>query len=123
VPSFLRQLDHSLRAFRRQQPELAQLSELPSDTIRRRVKFTPYAGEDVGWLIEQGGDELFLFSSDYPHHEGTDDPVRRFDATLKTTPPAAVERFYSKNFEALFAGAERVVEAGEGADAASGYYR
>jgi predicted TIM-barrel fold metal-dependent hydrolase len=123
VPSFLRQLDHSLRAFRRLQPELAQLSELPSDTIRRRVKFTPYAGEDVGWLIEQGGDELFLFSSDYPHHEGTDDPVRRFDATLKTTPPAAVERFYSKNFEALFAGAERVVEAGEGADAASGYYR
>jgi len=105
VPSFLRQLDHSLRAFKRLQLELAQLPELPSDTIRRRVKFTPYAGEDVGWLIEQGGDELFLFSSDYPHHEGTDDPVRRFDATLRTTPPAAVERFYSQNFEALFAGA------------------
>ena len=102
VPSFLRQLDHSLRAFRRLQPELQSLAEAPSDTIRRRVKFTPFAGEDVGWLIEQCGDESFLFSSDYPHHEGTDDPVRRFDATLRTTPPAAIERFYSTNFEALF---------------------
>ena len=105
VPSFLRQLDHSLRSFRRLQPELQQLRESPSDTIRRRVKFTPFAGENVGWLIEQCGDELFLFSSDYPHHEGTDDPIRRFDATLTETPPAAIERFYDKNFEALFSGA------------------
>lgn len=105
VPSFLRQLDHSQRSFRRLQPELQQLGEAPSDTIRRHVKFTPFAGENVGWLIEQCGEELFLFSSDYPHHEGTDDPIRRFDATLRDTPPAAIERFYSKNFEALFSGA------------------
>ena len=105
VPSFLRQLDHSFRAFKRLQPELQALPEPPSETIRRQVKFTPFAGEDVGWLIEQSGDELFLFSSDYPHHEGTDDPVRRFDATLKSTPPAAIERFYCKNFDVLFASA------------------
>jgi predicted TIM-barrel fold metal-dependent hydrolase len=105
VPSFLRQIDHSQRSFRRLQPELQQLDGNPSDTIRRHVKFTPFAGENVGWLIEQCGDEAFLFSSDYPHHEGTDDPIRRFDATLRDTPPAAIERFYSKNFEALFGGA------------------
>jgi predicted TIM-barrel fold metal-dependent hydrolase len=102
LPSFLRSLDHALRAFRRLQPQLQALAELPSETIRQRVKFTPFAGEDVGWLIEQCGAETLLFSSDYPHHEGTDDPIRRFDATMKQTPPDAIERFYSKNFEALF---------------------
>jgi predicted TIM-barrel fold metal-dependent hydrolase len=103
VPSLLRSVDHSLRAFKRLQPQLRSLPEAPSETLRRRVKFTPFAGEDVGWLIEQCGAELLLFSSDYPHHEGTDDPIRRFDATLQHAPVEAIERFYSKNFEALFA--------------------
>jgi predicted TIM-barrel fold metal-dependent hydrolase len=105
VPSFLRQLDHSLRAFKRLQPELRALPELPSETIRQRAKFTPYAGEDVGWLIDAAGAELFLFSSDYPHHEGTDDPVRRFDATLAGASPEAIDRFYWGNFSELFADA------------------
>ena len=33
-------------------------------------------------MIEQCGDELFLFSSDYPHPEGTKDPIARFEATM-----------------------------------------
>ena len=94
-------LDHSQRAFRRLQPQLSELSLRPSEYIRRQVKFSPFAGEPVGWMIEQAGDELFAFASDYPHHEGTDDPIRRFDQTLEETPAEAVDRFYRGNFEEL----------------------
>ena len=33
-------------------------------------------------MIEECGDDLFLFSSDYPHPEGTKDPVARFEETM-----------------------------------------
>ncbi|MDJ0786428.1 MAG: amidohydrolase family protein [Myxococcota bacterium] len=102
VPAFLRMLDHSQRAFRRIQPQLSELSLKPSEYIRRQVKFSPFAGEPVGWMIEEAGDELFAFASDYPHHEGTDDPIRRFDQTLEGTPAESIERFYRTNFEELF---------------------
>ena len=102
VPSWLRQLDHAARAFRRAQPEVAALPDPPSHTIRERCKFTPFAGEDVGWLVAQNGPELWMFSSDYPHHEGTDDPIGRFERTMSGLDRAAREAFYFRNFEALF---------------------
>ena len=43
--------------------------------MRRQVRFTPFPTEPVGWMIEQAGAELFLFSSDYPHPEGGRDPL------------------------------------------------
>jgi uncharacterized protein len=38
------------------------------DYIRRQIKFTPHSTECAGWSIGEGGEELFLFSSDYPAH-------------------------------------------------------
>jgi predicted TIM-barrel fold metal-dependent hydrolase len=49
-------------------------------------------------MIEQCGDDLFLFSSDYPHPEGGKDPLARFEASMAGTSDAAKERFYSANF-------------------------
>ena len=69
-----------------------------SDYLRRQVKFTPFPTEPVGWLIEQAGEELFLFSSDYPHPEGGRDPVDRFEQSLEGIDDDAKERFYSRNF-------------------------
>ena len=68
------------------------------------MKFTPFPFEDAGWLIEQGGEELFLFSSDYPHPEGGRDPIGRFEGSFDAaeTSPSARTRFYSQNFEDLF---------------------
>jgi uncharacterized protein len=80
---------------------LRDLAMKPSDYVRRQLRFTPFATEDVGWLIEQTNDELFLFSSDYPHPEGGRNPIGRFDATLAAQPAAAVERFYFSNMAAL----------------------
>lgn len=103
VPGFVRNLDAAHRSFHKNEPLLGSLSMKPSEFVRRQVRFTPFPFEDVGWLIEQAGEELFLFSSDYPHPEGGRDPIRRFEASLDEAgiAPAARERFYARNFEDL----------------------
>ena len=50
-------------------------------------------------MIADAGAELFLFSSDYPHPEGTDDPIGRFRRTLKDIPEEAKEKFHYSNFQ------------------------
>jgi predicted TIM-barrel fold metal-dependent hydrolase len=55
-------------------------------------------------MIEQAGAELFMFSSDYPHPEGTKDPIQRFESTMDTGDEAVVDNFYRANFEALYRG-------------------
>ena len=70
VVSWLRHLDHAQRAFRRTEQPLQRLADQPSEYVRRHLKFTPFPGEPVGWMIEQAGPELFMFSTDYPHPEG-----------------------------------------------------
>ena len=102
VPGFLHHLDQSFRAFRRLQ-DLSHLSLAPSEYIRRQVRFTPFAGEPVGWMMATSEPSLYVFSSDYPHHEGSDDPIRRFDATMADVSPADRDRFYADTFEALLA--------------------
>lgn len=104
VPGMLRNLDHSAKAFGRNEPLIRELELAPSDYIRRQVRFTPFPFEDVGWLVKDAGEELFLFSSDYPHPEGSRDPIGKFEASLdaaKIGAPAR-NRFYSENFETLF---------------------
>ncbi|MHB8529387.1 MAG: amidohydrolase family protein [Caulobacteraceae bacterium] len=101
VPSFLRRLDLAHRAFRKTDPQVAALSLKPSEYIRRQVKFTPFPGEDVGALIRDVGPDLFLFSSDYPHPEGTNDPIGRFERTFEGVDEGAKERFYSRNFQEM----------------------
>ncbi|HEX3950493.1 MAG TPA: hypothetical protein VHW95_11630 [Steroidobacteraceae bacterium] len=68
---------------------------------RRAVKFTPFAGEDVARLIRDAGAELFMFSSDYPHPEGTDDPIGRFERSFEGISEEAKTKFYSEKFQAL----------------------
>ncbi|MCR5872813.1 amidohydrolase family protein [Phenylobacterium sp. J426] len=101
VPGFLRQLDHGHRSFSRTDPLLQAMVMKPSDYIRRHVKFTPFPGEDAGWLIREAGKELFLFSSDYPHPEGTNDPIGRFERTFTGLDEDARDRFYRRNFEEM----------------------
>ena len=70
VPSWMRQMESAFDAFARHEERLQALSLRPSEYVRRQVRFTPYPTEDVGWIIEQAGPEVCLFSSDYPHVEG-----------------------------------------------------
>ena len=100
IVSWMKQLDQSFRAFRRLQ-DLSEVRLLPSEYVRRQIKVTPFAGEDIGWMIGAGVEDLVMFASDYPHHEGTDDPIGRFERTLTGVSPAALTKFYSTNFQAL----------------------
>ena len=102
VPEFLHVLDMSQKIFKRTDPNVAALPIKASEYIRRQVRFTPFPAEDVGRMIKDAGPELFLFSSDYPHPEGTDDPVGRFERTFAGIDEDAKEQFYRKNFEHMF---------------------
>jgi predicted TIM-barrel fold metal-dependent hydrolase len=100
IISWMKQLDQSHRAFRRLQ-DLSLVRMVPSDYVRRQIKVTPFAGEDIGWLLKSGAEDLLMFASDYPHHEGTDDPIGRFERTMEGAGEPVREKFYAGNFKAL----------------------
>ncbi len=102
VPDFLRRLDQGWKSWRKTDPVVGALSGPPSEMIRRAVRFTPFATEDAGHIIREGGEELFLFSSDFPHPEGTRDPIGRFEASFEGLSEDGRDRFYRRNFEDMF---------------------
>ncbi len=79
VPSMLERLDWTVRAWKKVDQYLAELQRTPSETLREQMAFTPFVFEDVGAFIDASADDLYLFSSDYPHVEGgkgSDRPLR-----------------------------------------------
>ena len=98
VPGWMRAMDSSHAAFLKNEERLQRMSLKPSEFVRRQVRVTPYPHEDAGWIIANSGEEVCLFSSDYPHVEGGRHPLKRFEASLAATPEAAKRRFYCDNF-------------------------
>jgi predicted TIM-barrel fold metal-dependent hydrolase len=98
VPSWLRQMESAFEAFHKHEERLRALSLRPTEYVRRQVRFTPYPTEDVGWIIEQAGPEVVLFSSDFPHVEGGRRPVERFEASLGDASDEVRDAFYRDNF-------------------------
>jgi len=97
VVPWLKRLDIGQRTFSRTEPAL-DLPLAASEYIRRQVKFTPFPTEPVGWMIDQAGDDLFLFSSDYPHPEGGRDPLKHFQGSTPDITDRAADRFYAENY-------------------------
>jgi len=100
IISWMKHLDQSYRAFRRIQ-DLSQVKQLPSEYVKKHIKITPFPGEDIGWLLTSGAADLLMFASDYPHHEGTDDPISRFEKTMLEIDEGTKKKFYSDNFKSL----------------------
>jgi len=98
LPGWMRQLDSAHAAFAKMEERLQKLSLRPSEYVRRQIRVTPYPAEDVGWIIAQAGEEVCLFSSDYPHVEGGRNPLKRFEESLHGAPEAVKQRFYADNF-------------------------
>ena len=101
VASMLRRLDHVAAIWKRSEPELAALSRPPSQQITEQMAFTPYPFEDVGAMIRESNADLYMFSSDYPHHEGGRDPLSRFETSLAGFDDDVLERFYAGNMARL----------------------
>jgi hypothetical protein len=94
----MRQLEAAFEAFAKGEERLRKLALRPSGYVRRQIRVTPYPTEPVGWIIEQSGPEICLFSSDWPHVEGGRNPIRRFENSLTGTTEEAKQRFYCDNF-------------------------
>ncbi len=101
VPGWMRAMDGALEAYGRHENRLKRLTMRPSEYVKRQVRVTPYPVEDVGWISEQAGEEVCLFSSDYPHVEGGRNPLKRFDASTARLSERAKQRFFCDNFAEL----------------------
>jgi predicted TIM-barrel fold metal-dependent hydrolase len=90
--------DTAFEAFRKGQERLRKLALRPSEYVRRQIRATPYPAEDVGWIVANAGDEVCLFSSDYPHVEGGRNPIKRFEESMQGLSEPQKQRFYFDNF-------------------------
>jgi predicted TIM-barrel fold metal-dependent hydrolase len=102
VPGMLRNVDYAHRSFAKFEPTLKALPLLPSEYLRRQVRFTPFPFEDTAWLLEQCGPELFMFSTDYPHPEGGRRPFEVFAEAVAGFDQSSRERFFWRNGAELF---------------------
>jgi predicted TIM-barrel fold metal-dependent hydrolase len=101
VVSWMHHLDYAQRAFRRTEDPLRRLQAKPSEYVHRHLKFTPFPGEPVGWMMEQAGADLFMFSTDYPHPEGGRDPLAKFEEELGGVGREDLNLFYRGNMATL----------------------
>ena len=97
LPSWLQALDYTASLFRRKR----KYDQMPSEVAKKHIKVSPFAGEPVGWIIENVGSGMLVFASDYPHPEGTSDPIGKFEAKMKNCDEATMEAFYHGNMEEL----------------------
>ncbi|HEX7167798.1 MAG TPA: amidohydrolase family protein [Acidimicrobiales bacterium] len=103
VPGFMKSLDSAQNAFHKNEERLQKLELRASEYVTRQVRVTPYPHEDAGWVINETGPGVCLFSSDYPHVEGGRNPLKRFEASLDAAgiDEDGRDAFYRRNFEDL----------------------
>jgi len=101
VPSWMRFMDSGFDAFFKGEERLKKLSARPSEIAQRQFKITPYPHEDTGWIIKNSGEDMLLFSSDFPHIEGGRNPLKRFSDSLVNANNIEVKKFYRDNFITL----------------------
>jgi uncharacterized protein len=102
VPELLRRLDWVVKIWSRTDANLQGWSRTPSQQITQQLAFTPFVYEPVGDLIDQSNDDLYLFSTDYPHVEGGRNPIGRFEGALGEHSEAVRAKFYAENFLRIF---------------------
>ena len=104
VPELLHRLDWVAKIYGRVD-ESVRFERTPSQQLTDQMGFTPFPHENVASLIDQSNDELYLFSSDYPHVEGGRNPIAKFQGHLEGSDQAIKTNFYSENFLRLWPGA------------------
>ncbi len=101
VPELLKRLDWVAKIYGRVD-ESVRFERAPSEQLSEQMGFTPFPHEDVASLIEQSNEDLYLFSSDYPHVEGGRDPIGKFTGHLEDATASAQDKFFAENFLRLF---------------------
>jgi predicted TIM-barrel fold metal-dependent hydrolase len=98
LPQFLMYLDGGVRFVTRLHGKaITELPLAPSEYVRRHVRVAAFSYERPERLIQKVGD-LFMCCSDYPHSEGTAQPLDDYRALDDTTSdPAAARGLYHDN--------------------------
>lgn len=107
VPSWMRSMDSCAHAFVKNEARLQSLSMKPSEYVQRQVRVTPYPHEPAGWIVKNSGEQVCLFSSDYPHVEGGRNPMKRFSESLaeENCSERECDAFFRHNFEDMMGAA------------------
>jgi hypothetical protein len=75
----------------------------PSETMRRNVRVGPFWHENIAQAIDRYGmPEIYTFSTDYPHLEGSKDPIGRFRKKIAPLGQAYEQQFFVDNAKLLF---------------------
>jgi predicted TIM-barrel fold metal-dependent hydrolase len=78
------------------------LSLKPSEYLSRQVRVTPYFWEPVDRYIDRFGlEDIYVFSTDFPHPEGGTDPLTEFRERLAPLGPEVLEKFVCTNADVI----------------------
>ena len=105
VVSWMRHLDYGQRAFHRTEEPLRRARAHAVGLRAAPPEVHAVPGEPIGWMIEQAGDELFMFSTDYPHPEGGKDPLAKFEEAFAGSSAQERSKFFYDNMHELLHGA------------------
>jgi hypothetical protein len=100
LPSWLRSLEFARDTFKHRR----RFDSSPIELAMERIKVSPFAGEPIGWIIDNSSPDMLCFASDFPHPEGTGDPIGKFEATMTNCDAATMDKFYRGNLMSLIAG-------------------
>jgi|KBSSwiStaDraftv2_1062776.scaffolds.fasta_scaffold33241_4 predicted TIM-barrel fold metal-dependent hydrolase len=74
----------------------------PSEYMERNVRVTPFWHEDLAKMVERYGmPQVYTYSTDYPHLEGSKDPIGKFRKWLDRMDPSYPEDFFVNNGQLL----------------------
>jgi predicted TIM-barrel fold metal-dependent hydrolase len=98
VPGFLHRLDYVVKGWGRAEPRLKAYERSPQEMAMAQLTFTTLPFEDVGAVIRATSPDLYMFGTDYPHVEGSRDPLGKMVGTLEDFDDTVLEKFFSGNF-------------------------
>lgn len=71
---------------------------MPSEYMKRNVRISPFFHENVELQLERYGlEEIYCYSTDFPHLEGSKDPIGKFREVLQKRSEAYQEDFFINN--------------------------
>ena len=75
----------------------------PSEVVAHNVRVTPFWNENLPLMIERYGlEDAYIFATDYPHLEGSRDPLGKFAGHLSKLPAGYAQKFFVDNARLLF---------------------
>ena len=106
VPEFVSRLDGGVERSKTQAAgvgdDFSHLDLKPSEYFQRQVRVSVLASEPgLDIVMREAPEDVLVYSSDYPHPEGTRDPRTTFDALLADRDAHTREQFYGGSLAAL----------------------